>query len=183
MAQLRNGLAGVFVPLVLVLGALALGLGALDAVAPALAGPPRDQPFDSVAGLERAIGRRVTVPTYFPSSIAWPPSSVRRVGRAPGAVVLAFPSRSDARVRLLFAQGLTPDEALPDEVEPGGTLLEHFMVRVGSEEAVLSRLRAEDGVIWHELRWRRSGRALLMRSTGTLEELLKVAASVHPEAS
>ena len=77
MAQRRNGLFGVFVPLVLILCALALGLFTLDAVAPLLAAPPRDQPFDSLAGLERAIGRRVTVPTYFPSSIAWPPTSVR----------------------------------------------------------------------------------------------------------
>jgi hypothetical protein len=179
MQPLRRGLLVVLGPLALVLLSTAAGLVLLNAAAGVFAGPPKDRTFPTLPELERAIGRRLTVPTYFPSSVSWPPESIRLWGSPPGAAVLRFVS-SEGRPRLVFAQGLKEGQSLPADAAVAGFMVEHVATRVGMDDAVLSRVRAEDGVLWHQLQWRRGGRDFLMRSNGALEELLKMAASVHP---
>ena len=49
------------------------------------------------------------------------------------------------------------------------------------EDAVLARVVAEDGTLWNQLEWSRSGRRFLLRGRGSLEDLIRMARSIHGE--
>ncbi len=177
----RTGLVGALAPVVLVLGGLGAGLAVLDAAAREVATLPQEQRFATVPLLERAAGTRLRVPQYFPSSVAWPPSQVTLEGRSPRVAVLSLASRLQ-RPPQLFAQTLE-DEPLPEGLSPQGRVTLRAQVSLGGVPAALTRTRAEDGTEWHQVVWQRGGRSFLLRSPGGLEELLKMASSVHGEPS
>ena len=41
---------------------------------------------------------------------------------------------------------------------------------------------AEDGTLWNQLEWSRGGRRFLLRGRGSLEDLIRMARSIHGEA-
>jgi hypothetical protein len=44
---------------------------------------------------------------------------------------------------------------------------------------VLARVVAEDGTLWNQLEWSAAGRHFLLRGRGSLEELIRMARSIH----
>lgn len=138
--------------------------------------------FTSPNDLERVTGERLVLPAYFPDTIAWPPKSVRSAGgRRPRAAVLTFSTRDDVRPHLLIAQSFRDDDDIPPELMPASTVLEEGPLPDGQVQGQLARLLAADGVTWHQVALKHAGRSLLLRSRGSVAELLHLASSLRRE--
>ena len=88
IARLARELPGILGPLLLTVAAAVVALRLLN-VAPCywqqqFAGPPPAQPvlnerleFPSIEAAEKELQLKTATPTYFPSSLVWPPASIR----------------------------------------------------------------------------------------------------------
>lgn len=164
----------------LVLGATALTLVALDSVPSWIAGEPRDvRLVASVEEAERRLHARLLLPGYFPDTIEWPPASVRvRGGPAPGAA-LAFDGRRGGHYMVLAQAGRPGD--VPDRLLPAVNVLDETPVWLLGEKVSLRRFVGPDGQVWRELAWHAKGRQLVLRSRGSVEEMLRMARTVREE--
>jgi hypothetical protein len=163
---------------VAVVAALAVGvLRALDVVPEVLVSSTRQRQLGSLSELDRDWQRRLAVPAYFPSAVAWPPSSVRTVGRPARTVLLGFTAPDGGPERLLLAQ--SDRGPVPAGLLPGGVVLARASVPLGGAEAELTRRLGEDGLVWHQLAWTRGDQSLVLRSRGSEEQLVRMAASVR----
>jgi hypothetical protein len=160
-----------------VIACAALLLTALDALPAWLAGEPRDvRRAGSVAEVEARLQARLVVPAYFPSSLAWPPASLRWVAGPPGAAAFTVNDRA-GHARLLVAQTVREGE-IPAALVPEAEPLDRAVVAVGPAQGVLSRV-VEDGTVLWQLTWSYRGRSLLLRSHGSVDELLRMARSAQ----
>jgi len=173
------GALGSLVAAVAVAACAAGALRLLDAVPDLLTSSTRERQLGSVEALDRGWRRRLLLPAYFPRALGWPPSSVRTVGRPVHTVVLGFAPGPGEPERLLLAQALS--ETLPADLLPPGVLLSGGRVTVEGREVELGRVLGTDGVLWHQLRWTREGRAVVLRSRDSEEQLLRLAASLRSE--
>jgi hypothetical protein len=170
-------LFGSFAAVAVVAALAAVGLRGLDAVPEVLASSTRQHRLSSLAELDRDWQRRLAVPAYFPSAVAWPPSSVRTVGRPARTVLLGFTAPDGGPERLLLVQ--SDQTPVPSELLPGGVVLARASVPLGGTEAELTRRLGEDGLVWHQLAWTRGDQSLVLRSRGSEEQLVRMAASVR----
>jgi hypothetical protein len=162
--------------LVVVAMAAAL-LSALDAVPSWLAGDARDvRRARTVDEVERRLRTRLVLPAYFPARLAWPPQRIRYLAGPPGAVELWVDARGGGPA-LLLAQTLGRGP-LPERLVPPAQELDRSPVAVGQAQGRLSRV-VEDGEVRWQLAWEQGGRSLLLRSRGTVEELLRMARSAR----
>ncbi len=135
----------------------------------------------SIEAAEHAAGRRLSLPSYFPRSLPWPPTRVLALGRGPDAVALEL-TRPDAGLpSLVLAESVRAPVPLPDELFPPALRLDAQPLTWRGETATLTHLRGEDGAAWLELAWTQDGQAFAFRSRESLEQLLDLAASVHRE--
>jgi hypothetical protein len=169
-----------------VLAGAALALALLDAVPAWLAGEARDvRRARSVDEAERRLRARLVVPSYFPETFAWPPRQVRFTLAPPGAAALHIDGR-DGRPRALLAETIAPGE-LPERLVRPAAPLERSPVALDAaghgaappRAATLARVVGDDGEVWNELAWRQQGRTLLLRSRGSIDELLRMARSAR----
>ncbi|HZZ83271.1 MAG TPA: hypothetical protein VFE30_01945 [Anaeromyxobacteraceae bacterium] len=166
----------------LVLGLVTLAavvtLAALDALPALLRGEDRRvRAVANVQEAERRLRTRLMLPGYFPDTLRWPPSAIR-LQVTPPAVTLEIQSR-DGTPHMLLAQRVGSDEQLPAQLLPAATTLSSSTVAVGKLPGKLGRVIGPDGRIWHELTWSAGGHRLLYRSTGSVEELVKMARSAR----
>lgn len=172
-----EGLRALWV-LFLVLATATLMLAGLDAVPTWLHGEPRGvRRVASIEEVERRLNARVLLPAYFPDAFRWPPATVRMTSEDGGAVSLAFLSREGVPA-LILAQGLGGTGPLPASILAEGAVLARQRTGLG-EGATLSRVVGEDGTMWNELEWTAGGRRHVLRGKGSLEEMLRMARSVH----
>jgi len=166
--------------LVVVLGGTALGLAGLDALPAWIAGEARDvRLVASLEEAERRLRARLLLPGYFPDTIAWPPATVRlRAGPVAGAA-LEFDGRGGGRYMVL-AQAARPGD-LPDRLLVPIAPLDETPVALQGERALLRRFVGPDGTVWRELSWRAKGRQLVLRSRGSVEEMLRMARTSREE--
>jgi hypothetical protein len=155
--------------------ALAL-LRLLDQAPELLSSTTRERRLAGLDALDPAWRKRLAVPVYFPSSLAWPPSSVRVVGQPAHTVVLGFTAPDGGAERLLLAQ--SAEGPLPDALLPPGVELASAGLPLGRERATVTRLLAE-GAVWQQVTWPRQGGTLLLRSRGSEEQLLRMASSLE----
>ncbi len=166
--------------LTLVLGGAAMALATLDAMPTWLHGQPRGvRNAASIDEAERRLQGRVLLPSYFPDTFRWPASSVRFTRDDGGAVALSFEGR-DGAAALVLAQTLGGTR-LPEALRGRLAVIQQQSAPLG-EEAVLARVVAEDGTLWNQLEWTRGGRRFLLRGRGSLEDLIRMARSIHGEA-
>jgi hypothetical protein len=166
--------------LTLVLGGTAMALATLDAMPAWLHGEPRGvRKAASVEEVERRLQGKVLLPSYFPDTFRWPASSVRFTRDDGGAVALTFDGR-DGVPALLLAEtlGTAP---LPAGLRGRLAVIQQQSAPLG-EDAVLARVVAEDGTLWNQLEWSRAGRKFLLRGRGSLEDLIRMARSIHGES-
>jgi hypothetical protein len=175
-SRLAELVQSVTAPLVVTLAAAAL-LSALDSLPSLIAGEPRGLGRAStVEEVERALRTRLVLPSYFPSTLAWPPRRIRyRVGR-PGAVALTIDDR-DGKPRLLLAETTGPGP-IPPQLVPPSEALSRSPVAVGPLRGILSRV-VDDGNMAFEVTFELDGRRVLLRSRGSLDELLRMAKSTR----
>ncbi len=181
MAKAPMSLFGSLVMLAVVVGGAAVTLKGVDQLARAYGGDGAERRWASVAELERGLGVRLSMPAYFPKSLAWPPADVRTVGLRPRVALVGFAAVDGGPVRFVVAQTLGEGGELPAGVLPEGAVLDTRALELAGRPARLTRFLGEDGLTWHELAWEQGGQALVLRSRGGLEQLLKMADSVRRE--
>jgi hypothetical protein len=164
------------------LAAVAVTAGALratDALPSWWRGEPRGvQRYASLGELQRELHTRLLVPSFFPDEIAWPPS---RVLRAPGEgrpVALVFQERTTPRVRLLIAQAIDGDVALPPVLVPPLPVLASRALEVNGAPARLDEVLDDDRVLL-DLTCLAEGRRIRLRYAGDERSLLRIARSLH----
>ncbi len=167
--------------LTLVLGGTAAALATLDAMPTWMHGQPRGvRRAATVEEAERRLQARVLVPSYFPDTLRWPPSTVRFVREDGGSVALDFLGK-DGSPALLLVQTVGGDGAIPDGLQGRLAVIQQQSAPLG-DDAVLARVVAEDGTLWSQLNWSRGGRRFLLRGRGSLEDLIRMARSIHGES-
>jgi hypothetical protein len=160
-----------------VFAAAAALLAALDAVPAMVGGQPREvRRARTVDDVERRLRARLVLPAYFPARLAWPPERIRYVLSPPGAVALTVAARGQG-AGLLLAQTILPGP-IPGRLLPEAQELDRSPVPVGPAAGVLSRV-IEDGEMRWQLTWQQGGRSLLLRSEGSVDELLRMARSAR----
>ncbi len=164
--------------LALVLAGAAVSLAVLDTVPTWLHGQPRGvRRAATIEEVERRLGARVQVPSYFPDSLRWPPAEVRFTRDDGGAVALLFLG-TDGTPALRLHQTVAGTGPIPPGLHGRLAVIQQQSAPLG-EDAVLSRVVAEDGTLWSQLEWTRAGRRFLLRGRGSLEDLLRMARSIH----
>jgi hypothetical protein len=174
-------MAFVLATLGLVVGATAGLLRGLDALPGYLLGEPREvKRYRTLEEVERKLGERVLLPAYFPDTLRWPPAAIRLASGPLPSLTLTFTGRDGGEERLILSQAVGGGGAASPRLLPPGLVLYATAVPVGGTEGELSRIKGEDGAIWHDLPWRREGRQVALRFRGPVEELLKMARSMRP---
>ncbi len=159
--------------------ATVLSLGALGALPGWMAGESRDvRRVASVEEAEQRVGARLASPSYFPSRLAWPPAEVRIAGGRGGAAALTFRARPGQGADVQLLQATTPGVPIPPALLEVSRELSASRATVGPRPATLARVLV-DGTTWEELRWERDGRAMVLRTRGEVDELLRMARSAH----
>jgi hypothetical protein len=161
----------------IVFGMAATVLYAMDTVPGWVTGEPRHvRRATTVEEAERRLRTRLVLPYYFPSTLAWPPSRIRFTVGPPGAAAVTVEDQEGAP-RLFLAQTTGPG-SIPERLVPEAQILNTSEVSIGSERGTLSRVVEEGAMAW-ELRWRQDDRTLLMRSRGSVDELIRIARSTR----
>jgi hypothetical protein len=165
--------------LVWVTAATAATLAGLGALPGLLVGEPRDvRRVASVEEAERRLGASLVIPAYFPSRLAWPPAEVRVVGGKGGAAAITFAARDGRGPPVVLLQAVVPGAPIPAPLLDEAGELSASRAAVAARPAVLARVLV-DGATWDELRWERDGRAMVLRTRGEVDELYRMAHSVH----
>jgi len=171
-----QALSTVAAPLFVTLAAAAL-LAVLDGLPALIEGEPHGlERARTVEEVEEALRTRLLLPSYFPSSLAWPPRRIRyRFGR-PSAVALHIEGQG-SRPGLFLAETVAPGP-FPPGLVPESQVLARSPVSVGPLKGILSRV-VDEGTQGFEVAFELEGRSVLLRSRGSLDELLRMARSTR----
>jgi hypothetical protein len=134
---------------------------------------------ETLEDAERRLGARVLVPGYFPERLVWPPKSILVAGGRRGSVRLDLDAR-DGGPDLHILQATREGEPIAPELLHGRTVLRTSRAMVGAHPATLSDVLV-DGIPHRELAWETQGRAMIVRSSGDVEELFRMARTSHRE--
>ncbi|MHB8990769.1 MAG: hypothetical protein ACYC66_03880 [Chloroflexota bacterium] len=182
---------GILAPLLFTIAAAVVLLRLLNGV-PAqwerlTAGPPPAPPvlnerlqFSSVEEARAELRVPISIPSYFPSSLAWPPASIRGQQEPATVASLLFLSadgQQALQIREVFSSGETLPFPLPEPME----LMERREVTVNGAAGQLLLGRGQEGAAVNQLRWRANGVHLVVTTIYPPEELLRIAESIHPE--
>ncbi len=133
----------------------------------------------SVQEAERRLGARILVSGYFPERLAWPPTAIQVAGGRRGSVRLDLAAH-DGGADLHIMQATREGEPIAPELLHGRTVLRTSRATVGAHPATLSDVLV-DGKLHRELAWETQGRAMILRSSGDVEELFRMARTSHQE--
>jgi hypothetical protein len=162
----------------LVVVATAFGLRVADALPRAALGVPRGVVrAGSLDELERATGRRMPVPAFFPDSIEWPPVEARM--DTGGSAAIWFRRRPAGGIEMILASAPLGAAELGAALLPESVELQREAAAVGTRPAFVSRVRDAEGTVWQQVQWQAGGRIILIRYRGTLEQLLQMAGSIR----
>jgi hypothetical protein len=130
----------------------------------------------SIQDAERRLGARILVPGYFPDRFVWPPRSIHVAGGRRGSVRLDFAARTGPDLHLLEAT--REGEPIAPELLGDRTVLRTSRTSVGKLPATLSDVLV-DGTLHRELAFELNGWAVVLRSSGDVEELFRMARTSH----
>ena len=180
--QAGRELARMLATLAWVVAAATLVLVVLGALPGRLGGEPRDpRRAASVEDAERRLGARLAFPAYYPDRLAWPPARIRVAGGKGGsAEILLAPRPGHPGVPVELFEAAGPGGAIHPALLGERTVLRVDRTTVGSRPASISDVRVEGGAA-HELAFELDGRPILLRSSGDLDELYRMARSAQVE--
>lgn len=191
IVRFARELPGIFTPLVVTVIAAVLLLKTLNVVPDywhyLIAGPQPPMPalneslaFPSLEAAEGELQVKIATPTYFPSSLVWPPASIRGQRQPLQVVSLLFLS-SDGQQALQIREIFSSGEQLPFPIPEPMVVLERRDVTVNGAAAQLLLGQGQGGGIVNQLRWQVAGLHLVVTTVYPPEELLRIAESIHPE--
>jgi hypothetical protein len=138
--------------------------------------------YSTVEEAEYSLGFRILLPSYFPDYLIWPPKEIRVVRKPSLIITLVFTSQGDGKPSLVIHEIISnTDEskgAGVDSMEPNGDS-EEIQVSVGGAKGTLELGVVEKGSRWTQLSWRQGDRKIVLTSNGSVEDLLKIARSIH----
>lgn len=170
-------LLGTVVSVAVVFVAAAVILYAVDALPALVTGEPRHvRRAGSVEEVERRLRTRLILPYYFPNTYVWPPQKVRYAVGPPAAAAVTAEGRDGVR-QLLVAETLAAGP-MPAQLVPEAQVIHSSPIAVNAYAGTLSRI-VEDGQVGWQITWQQQGRNLLVRSRGTVEELIRIARSAR----
>ena len=162
----------------LVVAASVVALRVADALPRAALDIPRGvSRAADVEGLERASGRRMPVPAYFPDTLGWPPAEARL--HSSGSAAIWCRRRDRRETALIVATAPRGAQGVADAVLPPSVELQREPAVIGERALVVSRVRDADGAVWQQVQWPSPAQRVLVRYRGTLDELLKIAGSMN----
>ncbi len=160
-------------PLMAVMAGVVAFLFILKLVPPAI--EKEEQTFATIDQAEKAIGRKVVLPAYFPDFLSWPPSQIRGKGQ-PNAWIALSVNSGEQKDALTIEEWFFPQtEPSPPKVPS----IEKTQTQVDGTAASLL-VWQEGGVTYRRIYWTEGGMLVSITSLGSLEELSKIAQSVHP---
>ena len=115
--------------------------------------------------LERATGRRMPIPAYFPDSLAWPPADLR--SHSSGSAAIWFGHRTAGGVALIVATAPAGSPGVASAVLPPSVELQREDGSLVGRLASISRVRDSDGAVWQQVQWQTSRQIILVRYRGT----------------
>jgi hypothetical protein len=130
----------------------------------------------SIQDAERRLAARVIVPGYFPDRLLWPPKAIHVAGGRRGSVRLDVAARSGPDLHIL--QATREGEPIDPALLGARTVLRTSRATVGKLPATLSDVLV-DGELHRELAWEIGGWAIVLRSSGDVEELFRMARTTH----
>ena len=162
----------------LVMALAAAGLKVADALPRVALGVPRGvRTADDIGHLERLAGRRMPVPSYYPDTVGWPPSEGRL--HMDGSAAFWCLARATGAPALVVATAPPGGAGIASEVLPASVELQREEGSLGGRSAIVARVRGADGSLWQQVQWRSRSQIILVRYRGTLDELLRIAGSMH----
>ncbi len=130
----------------------------------------------SIQDAERRLGARVLVPGYFPDRLVWPPRAIHVAGGRRGSVRLDLAARTGPEITLLEAT--REGDPIAPELLGDRTVLRTSRTSVGKIPATLSDVLV-DGTLHRELAFDVGGWAIVLRTSGDVEELFRMARTSH----
>lgn len=173
-------LARMLATLAWVVGGAALLLGLLGAVPGWMAGGAGARAAGSIQEAEARLGARILLPAYQPARLGWPPAEIRTAGGRRGSVRLRLAPREGAPIELV--QATEAGRAIDAALLADRNVLSERRTRIGNLPATLASVTLE-GTVWQELSFDVDGRAVLLRTRGDLDELYRIAHSLHGRAA
>lgn len=138
--------------------------------------------YGSVEEAEYSLGLRIFLPSYFPDYLIWPPKEIKVVRKPSLIITLVFISQGDGSPSLVIHEIISnADESKwmgVDFMEPKRYSGE-FQVSVGRATGTLKLGVVENGSRWTQLSWKQRDRKMVLRSNRSVEDLLKIARSIH----
>jgi len=167
--------------LAVVMASLTVALAIADGIPRLLAGTPSGVVLArDVDDAQRRLGTHLLLPPYFPDTYAWPPARIELRLIQPAAAAFSFTIRQGKTEELRLVEGLDPAAPLdPDLWQPGRQVGVAAHVEVGEQEITVWRVLLPDGTFWHELVFDVKGRRFGLRSSGSIEDLLRMARSME----
>ena len=164
-----------------VMTALTVTLAVADGVPRLLAGTPSGvvhaQDLDDA---QRRLKTHLFLPPYFPDTYAWPPARIELKLTQPVAAAFSFTTRHGRSEVLRLVEGLDPAAPLdPDLWAAGERVSAATHADVAGQETTVWRVLVPDGTFWHELVFEVKGRRFGLRSSGSIEDLLRMARSLE----
>jgi len=156
-------------------GAAAL-LATLGAVPGWLTGNAAARAAGSIEEAERRLGARILLPAFQPERLGWPPAEIRTAGGRHGSVRIRLAPRQGEPVELV--QATEAGRAIAPPLVADRHVLSERRTTIGTLPAALATVSLE-GTVWQELSFDVDGRAVLLRSRGDLDELYRIAHSLH----
>lgn len=174
-------LAGILVTVSLVTGSTAFGLRLLKPV-PSYIQPKAITQYESVEALESALRLRVPMPSYFPEFLQWPAEEIQ-AQRYEGLILsFTFLLRKQSGVGLQMYQILSEGEeeqgVMPDFDEVFQPDAEK-VVSVGAAKGILRSGKGKNERYWRRLQWRLEDRTVVLLSSSSEKDLLRIARSIH----
>lgn len=169
-------LARMLATLAWVVGGAAGLLAFLGAIPGWLTGGAGARGAGSIQEAEARLGARILLPSFQPARLGWPPTEIRTAGGRHGSVRIRLAPRDGAPVELL--QSTEAGRAIAAPLLADRHVLGERRTQIGELPAALATV-ALDGTVWQELSFEVDGRPVLLRTRGDLDELYRIAHSLH----
>jgi hypothetical protein len=142
----------------------------------------KQKSYSSVEEAEYSLKLRIFLPSYFPDYLMWPPKEIKVVRKPFLIITLVFISQGDGSPSLVIHEIISNREeskaAGLDFMEPK-VYSGEMQVLVGGAKGTLKLGVLEQGTRWTQLSWEQGDRKMVLRSNRSLEDLLKIARSIH----